>query len=282
MMIFDGKKESQKILKDLANKIKKQNKKPVLIVVYVGKNSASELYIKNKKIAAKEIGIKVFCYSFDEDVKEKDIIEKINKNNKYPSVDGIIVQLPLPNKFNADKIINSINPEKDVDGFNEISRSLLKKNKQYFDPILPKAIFIALNKSSKGIKSKKIFVFGNSDVFGKTLKDFFKNKGIKIQYFIKNKHSPSQIKLKMKKADIIISVCGEPGFIKGEMIKGKAILIDAGISFVNGRVKGDVDRESVMEKAAFLTPVPGGIGPLTVALLLKNVYRASHFNTINN
>ena len=281
-MIFDGKKESQKILKDLKNKIKKQNKKPVLIIVSVGENPASELYIKKKKIAAKKIGIIIFCYKFKEKVKEKDIIEKIKKNNNYNSVDGIIIQLPLPKKLNTGKIINSVDPKKDVDGFNEVNRSLLKKDKQYFVPVLPEAISIALKKSSQKIKNKKIFVFGNSDIFGKTLKNFFKNKGIKIQYFIKNQYSSAQIKLKMKKADIIISVCGNPGFINGEMIKKNTVLIDAGISFVNGKVKGDIDKESVEEKALFLTPVPGGIGPLTVALLLKNVYKASRFNMINS
>jgi methylenetetrahydrofolate dehydrogenase (NADP+) / methenyltetrahydrofolate cyclohydrolase len=268
MKIFDGKKEAEKIFKNLKDRIKN---KPVLIIIYIGNNAQSELYIKRKRIAAKKIGATIFCYRFKENAKEKDIIAKIEKNNNYSSVDGIIVQLPLPDKFNADRIINSINSKKDVDGFNNINRNLLKKGNPYFFPVLPSAIFTALKLSSQDFKSKKIIALVNSDIFGKTLKDFFAKEGIRIKYFLRKKI----IKSALKKADVIISACGEPGFIKGEMIKDKVILIDAGISFVNNKPRGDVDRQSVERKASFLTPVPGGIGPLTVALLLKNVYKAS-------
>jgi len=268
MKIFNGKKEADKILRDLKSKIKK---KPILAIIYIGQNPESDIYIKNKRTAAKKIGVMVFCYRFKEGVKEAEVIEKIKKNNNYPSVDGIIVQLPLPKKFNADKIINSIAPEKDVDGFHKVNLSLLKKGKPHFIPVLPSAILTALKASSKDFKEKNIVAIVNSDIFGKTLKTFFDTKEVKIKYFIKRKG----IESKLKKADVIISVCGKPGFIKGEMIKEGAILIDAGIKIVKGKLRGDVDGESVVQKVSFLTPVPGGIGPLTVALLLKNVYLAS-------
>jgi 5,10-methylene-tetrahydrofolate dehydrogenase/methenyl tetrahydrofolate cyclohydrolase len=275
MKIFNGKKEIEKILKDLKAKIKKGKKKPVLKIFYIGKNSGSDLYIKNKKIVAKKIGIVVFCYRFKENAKENDIIDKIKLNNKYPSVDGIIVQLPLPKKFNTERIINSLNPKKDVDGFHEINRKLLKNNRQYFEPVLPHAISIVLKSALRNLKGKKIIALVNSDIFGQTLKNFFENKKIKIKYIISKKIS--EIKSSLKSADVIISACGNPRFIKGEMIKKGAILIDAGINFINGKLLGDVDRESVVKKASFLTPVPGGIGPFTVALLLKNVYKANQF-----
>lgn len=271
MQIFNGKKFAEEILKDLKNKIRKRKKKPVLTIIYVGKNPESDLYIKNKRIAAKKIGVIVFCYKFKESVKEEKIIDKIKKLNRYPSVDGIIVQLPLPKKFNTSRIINSISPEKDVDGFNKVNRSLLKKSSPYFFPVLPLAISTALKSASKNFKKKSTITLVNSDIFGKTLKDFFDKKGVKVEYFLRKKG----VKSKLKSADIIISVCGKPNLIKGEMVKEKAILIDAGIRIVKKKLVGDVDKKSVAEKASFLTPVPGGIGPLTVALLLKNVYLAS-------
>ena len=271
MEIFNGKKEADKILDGLEKKIKKLDKKPVLTIFYIGKNAESELYIKNKRNAAKKIGAVIFCYKFKENSEEKDIIEKINKNNDYPSVDGIIVQLPLPGKFNTQKIINAIDFRKDVDGFVGKNRNLLKKKKPYFFPVLPWAIFIALKSFSDNLKNKKIISLVNSDIFGETLRCFFENKGIKIKYFIGKKTG----KFSLKKADIIISARGEPLFIKGEMIKKGAVLIDAGMKIVDGKLKGDVDKESVKDKARFLTPVPGGIGPITLALLLNNVYKAS-------
>jgi len=266
MKIFNGKKISENILKDLKSQIHKGKKKPTLAIIYVGRNSESDLYIKNKKAAAEKIGLKVFCHRFKENIPEKEIIAKIKKNNDSSSVNGIIVQLPLPKKFNTDKIINSINPRKDVDGFHQINRDLLKKNNPYFYPVLPLAISIALNSATKNLKNKKIVALVNSDIFGQTLNNFFKRIGIKI------KHLTGEINLSLlKSADVIISVRGNPGFIKREMIKEKAILIDAGIKITANRLEGDVDKKSVANKASFLTPVPGGIGPLTVALLLRNV-----------
>lgn len=270
MIIFNGKKISDKILKDLKNQIRKLKKKPVLIIIYVGKNSETELYIKNKRAAAKKIGLTVFCYRFKENVKEEEIIEKIKKNNEYPSVDGIIVQLPLPKKFDTDKIINSVDFRKDVDGFHRFNRELLKKNKPCFYPVLPEAIMIALNSAPKNLRKKKIVALVNSDIFGRTLKDFFLKAGIEVKCLIGERNLSL-----LKSADVVISVRGKPLFIKGEMIKKDAILIDAGIKLINGKLRGDIDRESVIEKASFLTPVPGGIGPLTVALLLNNVFLAA-------
>lgn len=270
MKTFNGKKFSEEILRNLKNQIRKLKRKPVLIIIYVGKNSETELYIKNKRAAAKKIGLKVFCYRFKEDAEEKEIIEKIKKNNEYPSVDGIIVQLPLPKKFNTDKIINSISPRKDVDGFHLVNRRLLKEKKPYFYPVLPAAIMIALNSASKNLERKKIVALVNSDVFGQTLKDFFLKAGNDIKLLVGKINLPL-----LKSADVIISARGNPGFIKEEIIKKNVILIDAGIRLINGKLKGDVDKESVAQKAYFLTPVPGGIGPLTVALLLRNVYLAA-------
>lgn len=263
MIIYNGKKEAEKILGDLKKKIEREKIVPVLAIIYVGDNPESELYIKNKRAAAKKVGMKIFCYKFDERVRKEKIINKIKKLNRYPSVHGIIVQLPLPKKFNTDEIINSINPKKDVDGFHRVNRGLLKKDKPYFYPVLPSAILIALKSTSKSFKN--IIALVNSDIFGETLKVFFEKEGIKIRLS----------KSKLNLADVLISVQGKPCSIKGKMIKKGVVLIDAGARVIKGKIVGDVDRKGVINKTSFLTPVPGGIGPLTVALLLKNVYLAA-------
>ena len=282
MKIFNGKKISENILDGLKKKITKEKISPTLGVIFIGKNPESKLYLKNKKKAADKIGVKIISYNFNENIEEETIIDRIKKLNHTPLINGIIVQLPLPKKFNTNKIIDSIDPKKDVDGFTKTNRRLLKINKQYFAPVLPSAILIALKYSSKNLKRKNIIIFVNSDIFGQTSENFFKNKKIKIKYFVTKKYSLSEIKSKIKSADIIISVYGKPGFIKAKMIKENVILIDAGIKITKGKLMGDFDRKSVEKKASFLTPVPGGIGPLTVALLLNNLYLAAKKNGFRN
>ena len=276
MRIFDGKKEGEKILAGLKKRIKKLKVFPKLAIIFIDGNKASKLYIRKKKEAGKKVGIGVKLYRFKETVAQKDIVEKIEKLNQDSSINGIIVQLPLLKKFNTDKIIETIDPKKDVDGFHRINRSLLKKGQPYFFPVLPSVIFISLRKAARCYKNKKILALVNSEIFGKTLKDFLKRKGLKITYILPKKLSLPVIKGRLRAADVIVSVCQKPKWIKGEMIKRGAVLIDGSIAFKDKeKPMGDVDRKSVAARASFLTPVPGGLGPLTVALLLKNVYLAA-------
>ena len=261
MKIFDGKKKADKILADLKRRIKKEGTKLKLAVISVGKDPASELFIRNKKRAARKLGIGIFHCRFSNKVKEKEIIRQIEALNKHKDIAGIVVQLPLPLRLKEKKITEKIDFRKDVDGF---------QKKTHFSSPLISAILIALKSSARNLKGKKIIALVNSDFFGNTLKSSLSKEKIKINY-LKNRKSPE-----IKSADIIISVCGCPNFIKGDMIKKGVILIDGGIVVLkNGKVVGDVDRKSVARKASFLTPVPGGLGPLTVALLLKNIYYAA-------
>lgn len=263
MRIFNGKKAAEKILLRLKEKILKDKIRPVLSVLSVGQDSASELFIRNKKEAAKRIGIKINHYRFKETVSEEEMSQKIEELDNDLAVNGIIVQLPLPKKLNAKKIVGEISPDKDVDG--------LRKGTHFSSPLIS-GILTALKDSTKNFKNKKIIALVNSDFFGRVLKSYLKKEAIKINY-LKNKKSPAIIKT----ADIIITVCGCPNLIKGDMIKKGAILIDGGITVLAGiKVVGDVDKKTVAKKARFLTPVPGGLGPLTVALLLKNVYLAKN------
>lgn len=266
MKLFNGKQESEKILFGLKSLQKKSKTKPGLAVILVGKDRASKLYIKNKKKAAKKIGARVFEYRFAAGEKEANILKKIEDLNNTPSVNGIVVQLPLPKKFKAIEVLSKISASKDVDGFS--------LGKDIYDPPLPSAILMAMKKA--GFKRKRIVALVNSDIFGKTLKGFLdkkkikKTKKTKIDYLLRKNFTPGKI----KNADIVISVCGFPNLIKGNMIKKGAVLIDGGITLIGKRIIGDVDRKSLENKASFLTPVPGGLGPLNVALLLKNVYLA--------
>ncbi len=260
MRIFDGKSKAQKILLILKEKISKNKITPALSVISVGKNLASELFIRNKKQAAENIGIKVNHLRFKETVSEEKIIKEIERLNNDVLINGIIVQLPLPRKLNARKIVGKVSPRKDIDGFLE---------ETYFSSPLISAILTALEDSIRSFKNKKIMALVNSDFLGQTLKKILKKEKIKISYLLRKELSESKI----KRADIIITVCGCPNLIKGEMIKKGVILIDGGITVLKDKkVVGDIDKKSVAEKASFLTPVPGGLGPLTVAYLLKNVY----------
>ncbi len=275
MKIFNGKSEGEKILLKLKKALKKEKITPKLAIILVGENKASKLFIRRKKEAAKVVGIEVELYKYKKEVSQKKIVEKIEKLNKDQSVNGIVVQLPLPKNFDTERIIEKINPKKDVDGFHPLNRKLLKMGKPYFFPVLPSAIWIALRKARKSYSKKKILALVNSKVFGQTLKNFLERKKIKIDYLLRKNYSLSEIEKKLKSADVIITVCGQPKLIKGQMIKKAAILLDGGITLTKkGKLIGDIDRESVRKKAGFLTPVPGGLGPLTVSLLLRNVYLA--------
>ena len=267
MMIFNGKKEAERILLDLKRKIKKLKIKPVLATILVGDDKASKLYIRLKKEVALKIGIKLVLYKFKNRTGEENIIRKIDSLNKNEKVHGIIVQLPLPKGLNAKIITGKISCKKDVDGF---------KEKSDFLPVLPSVILLILKKAVKSSGRKEIIALVNSRIFGETLKGFLKKERIKIKYILRREAPQKKLKARLRSADVIITACGVPNLIKNDMVGKGAVLIDAGISRLSGKkVVGDVDRESVKDKTSFLTPVPGGIGPLTVVLLLKNTYFAA-------
>lgn len=251
MKIIDGKKIADRILADLKEEIKKKKLKPSLAVILVGDNPVSLLYVQKKEQAAQKIGIEIRKYNLSKQTSEKEILDLIDSLNDDRQVNGILVQLSLPNHLATDKIIQAIRPAKDVDGF--------VKNSRFKSPFIL-AVERALQETGRDLIGKKAVALVNSDIFGQALKSQLK----KLE-FIKD----------LKKADIIITALGQPQIIKGEMIKPGVILIDGGISKTENKIFGDVDKESVQEKAGWLAPVPGGVGPLTVAFLLKNVVLAA-------
>jgi methylenetetrahydrofolate dehydrogenase (NADP+)/methenyltetrahydrofolate cyclohydrolase len=281
MKLFNGQKAADKILKELKVEIEKKKIRPVLAAILVGEDEASKLYIRLKKEVGKKVGIEVRDFNFSSQAKEEEIIAEIKKLNDDKRIQGIIIQLPLPAVFNTDKIIEVISPAKDVDGFHQENRRLLAKRKEpNFMPVLPAAILRAISEAVKNslptLKDKNILALVNSETFAQVLKSVLEKEGLSLKYQARNTCLVLGLEKEMQNADVLISVCGCPNLIKGAMIKNGAILIDGGITrYHDGKVVGDVDRQDVADKAAFLTPVPGGIGPLTVALLLCNVYLAA-------
>ena len=276
MKLFNGKTVANKILKELKEAIAEEKKSPKIAIILVGEDEASKLYVKLKKAAGKKIGIEVVEHRFNIQAKEDEITAYIQRLNEDTDVNGIIVQLPLPAILNADKIIESIDPAKDVDGFHKANRKLLEKGTPGIVPVLPATILAASQTALKnGQENKKILALVNSETFGQTLKLVLALEDFNIDYLLRNTCVVFGAEKEIKEADVLISVCGCSKMIKGEMIKTGAVLIDAGVTrYHDGKVAGDVDEVSVAGKASFLTPVPGGLGPLTVALLLRNVYLA--------
>lgn len=249
MNIIDGQKIADEILRDLKKEIEKKELKPCLGVILVGDNLASQLYVQKKEEAAQKVGIEIKKKVLPQDASEEEILKVVDQLNQDNQINGILIQMPLPEGINSDKIIKTINPEKDVDGF-------LPESK--FDSPFILAIKKALASTGENLDNKNSIALVNSDIFGQALK-----KKLNIEYSVGL--------TELEKFDVIITALGQPGIIKGSMVKDGVILIDGGISKKDGKIQGDVDRDSVKEKASWLSPVPGGLGPLTVAFLLKNL-----------
>jgi len=260
--LIDGKKIAEKVKKDIGRAIDKLGGlRPNLAIILVGEREDSSLYVSLKEKQAKSVGIDTHVYKLDEETKEEELLATINFLNKDELIDGILVQLPLPKQFKADKIIRALNPLKDVDGFHP-------EHPDYIvSPVLA-AIQASLEKINIINKEKSACLFYNSDVFGKSLTELIVKNGFKILS-----------KEDSQEADLIVSALGEPNKIKKEMVKSGAAIIDIGITKINNHVYGDADFNDLKDKISYITPVPGGIGPMTIAFLFKNVlaaYQASH------
>ncbi|MEK7453024.1 MAG: tetrahydrofolate dehydrogenase/cyclohydrolase catalytic domain-containing protein [Patescibacteria group bacterium] len=278
MKIFNGKKEANKILRELKDIISKENLTPHLAVILIGNDKPSHLYVDLKRKAAESIGVGFSLYEYSSAINEDLILDKIEEINNDKSIQGVIIQLPLPFKFNILNIISKIDPRKDVDGFHQKNIDAIKLGKPIIKPVLPNVIFCILNKAYKrGFDKKRVKALVNSDLFGEILKNFLFFENINVEILVDKKYSAKKISEFTKDADILISVLGRPNIIKSNMLKEKTILIDAGIKKKGKIVYGDIDFKNLDNKAVFVTPVPGGVGPMTVAMLLKNVVDLSRY-----
>ncbi|KAJ3619917.1 hypothetical protein Zmor_008674 [Zophobas morio] len=272
-IIIDGKLTATKYnnaLKDSINEmVQKGNRQPKLVVIQIGSNEASSLYIRNKKRACENVGILFEHKVFEESVSESNLLDEINKLNNDESVDGFLVQLPLPKNIDEDKIINAISPSKDADGFCPITLGNVVLNKSKIFPGTPKGIIRLLDEYKIDVTGKKVVVVGRSNIVGKPISIMLTNLSATVTVC----HSKTvDLKSETCKADILIVAIGSAKFIKEDFVKDGAIIIDVGTNKVDGKFCGDVDFESVKEKVSAITPVPGGVGPMTVNSLLENVF----------
>ncbi len=266
--IISGKELAIKTRKFISEQINLYKDKPHLAIILAGNNEASKLYVRNKIKAAEEIGITTSLFLFDDNVLQTEIEDLINKLNNDNAINGIMIQLPLPKSIDETKILEMINPLKDVDGFHPYNIGLLQNGSdKAIIAATPKGIIRLLEETKIDFSGKNALVIGRSQIVGKPISMLLLNKNCTVTIA----HSKTKnITTLISNADIIVAACGCPKLVKGKDIKNNAIIIDVGINYVDGKLCGDVDFESAKEKASFITPVPGGVGPMTIAMLLEN------------
>jgi len=267
-MILDGKKVSEKILSDVKEKISKMNKKPHLVVILVGNDDASKIYVKNKQKAAEKVGIKSTIIEFSEEITEEDLLIKINELNNNEDITGILVQLPLPKHIDKNKVVMAISPKKDVDGFTpENVGKLAIGLEPYYYPATPQGILMLLDEYNINIEGADAVVIGRSNIVGKPMLQML----LKRNATVTSAHSYSKnLEEKIKTADILISAVGKK-IVRCKMVKKNSVVIDVGIyKDLNGQLTGDVDFDLVAPSTGYISPVPGGVGPMTIASLMYN------------
>lgn len=271
--IIDGKKTAQEIRSELKREIQNLKIKPELRVILVGNNPASQIYVKNKEKYASEVGIKSETIHLSEDITEEKLLKQIKKLNKDKHINGILVQLPLPSHINEFSVINAIAPEKDVDGFTIYNKGLLSIGKPALTPCTPLGIIELLKQYKVNIASKNAVVIGRSNIVGKPMAQLLLNEDATVTICHSKTKNLAEI---TANADILISAVGKPKFIGKKYVKKGATVIDVAMNrdTKNNRWVGDVDFDNVSKVAKFITPVPGGVGPMTIAMLLKNTVQA--------
>ena len=271
MILIDGKKEAASLrlkLKDEVIELKKKfNDVPGLTVILIGELAPSQIYVRNKEKSAKEVGLNSDVIRYPDDVDEKTILQKIKDLNEDSSVSGILVQLPLPKHIDKKKVIETIIPSKDVDGFHPMNVGNLSSGYESSVPCTPLGCYFLLKKIEPNLNGKKAVIIGRSNLNGKPMAQLL----LKENCTVTITHSKTKnLKSECLMADIIIAAVGIPKLVKGDWVKKDAIIIDVGINKTDEGIVGDVDFEQVSKKVKALTPVPGGVGPMTIACLLKN------------
>ncbi|MDD4547683.1 MAG: bifunctional methylenetetrahydrofolate dehydrogenase/methenyltetrahydrofolate cyclohydrolase FolD [Bacilli bacterium] len=265
--IIDGKKISLEIKDELKEEIKTFKTKPGLVVIQIGDDSASSVYVKSKQKSATEVGINFLHIKYESDVTEDEIIAKIKELNNDSSINGIIVQLPIPKGLNEKRIINSIAPIKDVDGLTYENIGKLISNTTSLISCTPLGVMELLSRYNVEISKKHVVIVGRSNLVGKPLINLFLNEDATVTIC----HSKTDdLKKYTETADILVVAVGKKGLITADMVNEGTVIIDVGINKIDNKLYGDVDFEEVYNKVSLITPVPGGVGPMTVAMLLKN------------
>ena len=274
--IIDGKELAKKVRKELKKDVEELKAKginPKLAVIMVGNDPGSTVYVRNKSKACEKVGIEFEEFLFDEKTEEAELLDLIDKLNADDSVHGILLQCPVPKHIDVNKAFRRISPNKDVDGFNPINVGNLTIGEDAFISCTPYGVVKMFEEYNIETEGKRAVILGRSNIVGKPMIQCMLNKNSTVTVC----HSRTQnIGEVIKEADIVIAAIGKPNFVKADMVKEGAVVIDVGINRLeDGTITGDVDYENVAPKASFITPVPGGVGPMTIAMLLNNVVKAA-------
>ena len=270
-MIIDGKKEAELLREEIKKEIleikESKNKVPGLTVILIGNYAPSQIYVKNKEKNSKEVGMNSNVIKYSDDVTEKEILDKIKELNNDQNISGILVQLPLPKQIDKEKIINAIHPSKDVDGFNPVNVGNLSSGYQGLVPCTPMGCLMLIKKVEKNLSGKHAVIIGRSNLNGKPMAQLLLKENCTVTIV----HSKTKdLQQECLKADILVAAVGVPNLVKKDWVKKDAIVIDVGINKLNDKIVGDVEFDQVKDIAKAITPVPGGVGPMTIACLLKN------------
>lgn len=275
-MILDGKLTAATVRKQVAENVKRLNNTVTAALIMVGDNPASQVYVRNKQKACDEVGINVESYLLEENTSQKELLNIIEKCNKDPKINGILVQLPLPSHIEEKIVINAISPDKDIDGLNMVNQGKLMVGEEGIVPATPKGVITLLKSNNIEITGKNVVIVGRSKLVGKPLAMLM----LKENATVTIAHSKTtNLKEVTKRADILVAAVGKAKFITADMVKRDAVVVDVGINRFDGKLCGDVDYQAVSEVAKFITPVPGGVGPMTIAELLENIlkcYKIQH------
>jgi methylenetetrahydrofolate dehydrogenase (NADP+)/methenyltetrahydrofolate cyclohydrolase len=276
MTILDGKKLSEKIkleVKKEAENLKKEGITPGLAVILVGEDPASQVYVKMKAKSCKDSGIYSVVHEFPETITQDELLDTINRINQNPNIHGLLIQLPLPKHIDPTIVLEAVTPQKDVDGFHPYNVGRLVAGLDSFAPCTPLGVMEMFKEYNIDVKGLDACVVGASNIVGKPMQALLLNEFATVDIchiYTKN------LKEHTKRADIVIVGVGKPNLITEDMVKDGAIIVDIGINRLeSGKLVGDVDFENVSKKASFITPVPGGVGPMTIAMLLKNTIKAA-------
>jgi methylenetetrahydrofolate dehydrogenase (NADP+)/methenyltetrahydrofolate cyclohydrolase len=273
--IIDGKLAAASVKERVAEEVKKLKRKGInvsLAVIQVGDDPASQVYVRNKKKACEELGILSKQYILSADFGQDKLLELIKKLNEDQAVNGILCQLPLPAGYNEKEIIEAIDPAKDVDAFHPVNVGHIMTGDYAFLPCTPAGVMEMLKYYNIDITGKECVVVGRSNIVGKPMSMLLLHKNGTVTVAHSKTDNLSDV---CKRADILVAAVGKPNFITADMIKDGAIVIDVGINRVDGKLCGDVDFEEVSKKASYITPVPGGVGPMTIAMLMQNTLTAA-------
>ena len=281
--VIDGSKLASELkdkLKEEIEDLKNEGRAPGLATILLGDDPAAKAYVNMKEKVAKKLGIKSQIHQLDEDIEEKELLNLIYDLNNDNHIDGILIQLPLPKHIDDTKVIENLDPRKDVDGFHPLNTGRLFSNIDQslsFVPCTPLGVMELIKSTGIDIKGKKAVMVGHSNIVGKPATHLLLDEFATVT--VCHVHT-KDLKKETKKADILISAVGKANLITADMVKDGAVVIDVGINKVDGEITGDVDFENVKEKASYITPVPGGSGPMTIAMLMKNTVKARKYHGV--